>query len=662
MPSIEQILQYAIQCHQAGNMPEAEKAYEQILAHEPNHDVALHLLGLLNGQLKRPERAIELMRRSIELQPDNPKFHSNIANAFIEHGDFDAASAFASRALVLSPNYAEAHFNLGTAQYRLKKLDDAIESFRRAVACKPNFALALRNLGIALADRGALDEAIAYYQQALLLTPNDAETLGSYGMALYRKDRFAEAVETCRRAIAIKPDYIDALNNLGSALCRLGQFDEGLDCYRRVLALDPDYVLAAVNLGQALCDSNRDAEAVAHGEQLIARKPDVPQFQNILGLAYFRVGRNEDAIACYQRALALKPDFTDALGNLGSPLHDMGRFDEAIGCFDRYLAVKPDNAAAHFNRSFAILIQGDLKRGFAEFEWRWKCDNLAVKPRNCPQPRWDGSPLNGRTILLHHEQGYGDTLQFIRYIERVEAMGGVIIVETPVQLSRLLPRAFGGKHTWVGGGEAIPHFDVHCPMMSLPFTFGTTLETIPPPAPLLSADPATVNKWKTLVGPDDGSLRIGIAWAGNKEHKNDRNRSMPLRTLAPLGQIPGVRFFSLQVGDRASEAKDPSSGLRLLDRSADLTDFAETAGLIANLDLVISVDTVVVHLAGAMGKPVWTLLPFVPDWRWLMKRDDTPWYPSMKLFRQPKRGDWASVMQNVANSLRPLVEQQRHKS
>jgi hypothetical protein len=332
----------------------------------------------------------------------------------------------------------------------------------------------------------------------------------------------------------------------------------------------------------------------------------------------------------------------------------MGRYEEAMPCLERAIGLRPDLAIIHWNRAIALLLEGRLTEGWAEAEWRF-----AYTPalrRDFPQPAWDGrSDLAGRTILLHAEQGLGDAIQFCRYAPMVAARGGGdrVVLECQPELAALLTTAPGVAQV-VRRGDPLPPFELHCPLLSLPHRFGTTLATIPAAVPYLTPDPDKVRAWQSRLAADGPGRKVGLAWAGSPGHANDRQRSCRLSDFAPLANVPGVTFYSLQLGPTGEQATNPPPGLRLLDPTADLRNFADTAALVANLDLVISVDTAVVHLAGALAKPTWVLLPFNPDWRWLRDREDSPWYPTMRLFRQSERGNWKSTIERVASELREL--------
>jgi len=387
--------------------------------------------------------------------------------------------------------------------------------------------------------------------------------------------------------------------------------------------------------------------------QVLAEYPGHADALHMLGVIAAQKGLNGAAVDLIRQAIALIPTSPGAHYNLAKALTGNNQLTEAIAAYRQTIALKPGYAEAHHNLSLLLLLLGDMAQGWKEYEWRSLCNNMAVPRRNIVQRQWDGSPLANRTILLHPEQGFGDTIQFIRYAPLVAQRGGRVLVGCAPELRRLLQN-MPGVGRCLDSGLMLPPFDVHCPLLSLPLAFGTTLETIPHGVPYLQADAAGVEHWRNKLALDPAGFKVGLVWAGRPTHKNERNRSLPLAALAPLAQVPGVRFYSLQKGEAAQQARTPPQGLALIDHTADLHDFADTAALIANLDLVIAVDTAVVHLAGALGKPVWTLLPFLPDWRWLLNRTDTPWYPSMRLFRQGAPGDWSGVIQQVTQALANL--------
>lgn len=447
------------------------------------------------------------------------------------------------------------------------------------------------------------------------------------------------------------PAHLEALQHHGAG--RLGSAER---LYRQILARQPDDATALHNLGLIAQQTGHTDDALRLMARSLQLAPNAAAWWFNLGEVHRRLDDMPRAAEALRRAVAIKPDYAQAWDTLASALREMGRYDEAMPCLDRALGLRPDLAIIHWNRAIALLLEGRLVEGWAEAEWR-----LAYTPalrRDFPQPAWDGGDLAGRTILLHAEQGLGDAIQFCRYAPIVAARGGQVVLECQPELADLLATAPGVSQV-VRRGDPLPAFDVHCPLLSLPHRFGTTLQTIPAATPYLAPDPAKVQAWRSRLA---GDVKVGLAWAGSSGHANDRQRSCRLSDFAPLANVPGVTFYSLQKGPAASQAVNHPPGLRLLDPAADLHDFSDTAALVANLDLVISVDTAVVHLAGALAKPTWVLLPFNPDWRWLRERQDTPWYPAMRLFRQRERGSWTSVFERVAAELAGMHPNKRSRS
>jgi tetratricopeptide (TPR) repeat protein len=560
------------------------------------------------------------------------------------------ASAIYRQVLQQQPDHAEALHLLGLLAAQSERPDIAVGLIRRAIALRPNFAEAQINLGNALRANGQLDEAIAAYRHAIVLRPNYAGIHSNLSDALREKGQFDDAIAACRQAIGLDPNLPEAHNNLGNALRDKGELDAAIAAYRLAISLRPNYAEAYSNLGNALKDTGQLEDAIAAYRQAITLRPDYAQAHNNLGAALAYQGQLDAAIASCHKAIALAPKFADAHNNLGTALADEGQLNEAIASYRQSIVLAPNVPEAHYNLSFALLARGDFQEGWEEHEWRWKCKHFTSPLRNFTQPQWDGEPLEGRTLLLHSEQGFGDALQFIRYVPMAAQRGGRIIVECPPELQRLF-QTLPGEYQVVARGQTLPAFDLHCPLLSLPLIFGTTLTNIPKIVPYLQADADASRKWKQRTAACSPGVKVGLAWAGSPGQKNNRNRSTRLAKFAPLAQMEGMRLFSVQKGSAAAESKTPPRGMELIDWTEELTDFAETAALIANLDLVIAVDTAIAHLAGAMGKPVWTLLSFVPDWRWLMERDDCPWYPSMRLFRQPFLGDWESITGRVVDEL-----------
>ena len=544
----------------------------------------------------------------------------------------------------------EDHCNLGYECQWQGRLDEAVACYRMALDLKPDSPGAHNNLGTALAQQGLLEEAVQCFRRALGLEPGYSDAYTNLGTALQQQGLLEDAVTCFRMALDVKPDSADAHNNLGSVFGQQGRSDEEVACYRRAIDLRPDYVEAHYNLGNALQQQDRLDEAVACYRRAIALKPNYTMAHNNLGTTLQRQERLDDAVVCYRRAIRLRPDWPEAHNNLGTALQQQALLELAVVSYRTAIGMKPDYPEAHTNLAMALLARGDMAEGWEENEWRWKTPQMTKERRNFAQPQWRGEAATGRTLLIYAEGGFGDTLQFCRYASLAASRGLRVIVEVPRPLVRLL-RSLSGVDLVVGIGEELPPFDLQCPMLSMPLAFGTTVATIPSAASYLHADAAQVAAWRVrLAAMANQGCRIGLVWAGAPKAATDRRRSLSPGRLAVLSELSGLHFFNLQKAGSSMPA-----AFRLTDFMDEMADFAELAALIANLDLVISVDTAVAHLAAALGKPVWVLDRFDPCWRWLVGRRDSPWYPTLRLYRQPYPGDWGSVIAEVTNDLRRLA-------
>jgi len=566
----------------------------------------------------------------------------------------DAIASY-RRALEIDPDSSEALNELGTLLQDQGNLDEAEECFRRALSVNENLAQAHSNLGRVLKVRGRLDEAIACYQRALVLNPQLAEAFNNLGNALWQQRNPEQAIECYRRAIERKPAFAQAHYNLGVVLGEQGKLDDAIACYRRAIEFRSDYSDALNNLGSTFRKVGRLEEAVTCLRRALEVKPDCAQANYNLAIALHQQEKLDEAVAYFQRTTRLQPNHFEAYNNLGFTFHEQLILGQAVNCYRRAIELKPDYAAAHVNLARLMLLCGDFDQGCAEYEWRWQTGQLPA--RNFRQPRWDGEPLNGRTILLYAEQGLGDTVQFVRYAPLLKALGGRVVVECQPGLLKLLGQCPGIDHL-VGEGDELPTFDVQSPLMSLPRVFKTAIETIPANGPYLFADPALINHWRERVAEFRG-FRIGINWRGRSGQGRFRHRDIPLEYFARLAQVPGVQLFSLQKGAEREELVGAGGGPPIIDLAGDADEahgqFMDTAAIMMNLDLVITSDTSIPHLAGALGVPVWLALPHVPDWRWLLNRNDSPWYPTMRLFRQNRAGDWAGVFEEIEAALQRMA-------
>ncbi len=502
------------------------------------------------------------------------------------------------------------------------------------------------------AREGQLLESEAKLRDVIHSDPFHAPAHHNLAVALVEQGKNAEAIENFRRAIEYRPGYISAHLNLAGVLSTAGQKYDAIDHYRRVLELQPDSAAALNGLGLVMTEVGRPGEAAVCLKQAIRLQPEMAEAHNNLGLALADLANFPGAEAAFDQALRLDPRSTEAHTNLGTTYGQQARFQEALASYQVALWLHPDSVSTHWNRSLAWLSQGNYEQGWHEYEWRWRRKKSPMRPFDKPQ--WDGSSLEGRTILLWNEQGLGDTLQFVRYAQVVKQRGGRVIAEMPAPLAKILPSSAGVDEFYPEGAE-LPSFDAHVPLMGLPLRCGTTLSTIPNRVPYLTADPHRIEAWGPILAELTG-LRVGIAWQGNPNHQWDRYRSVPLSALLPLNEIPGVNLISLQRGP-GSEQLQPFSALPPIvvpiDPKLDAAEaFAETAALMMHLDLVITVDTAIAHLAGALNVPTWIALSKISDWRWLVDRSDSPWYPNVQLFRQHELGDWKSVFEAMAKILR----------
>ena len=492
------------------------------------------------------------------------------------------------------------------------KIQSAIDSCRRVVELCPS-APAHQQLGEAQERFGDLQAAVDSYRSALALKPDSPDLHCHLARVLYQGGALQPAAELYRRALVLDPKRHEIYSDLGLVLTNLGNFAPALEAFRRSLIANP-----------------RSAKTIAGLGHLFECKGDLLS-----------------AADAYRDAIKLAPKLLAAYVDLGFVLYGLGELAEASDCFHRLRALQPNSAEATVNLGLIHLLQGDLSAGWSEYESRWKVG--VGDDRKLVQRQWKGEPLNGERILLYAEQGLGDTLQFARYVPLVAARGGEVVLEVQPQVHNLLAGTDGVSHV-ISRGDMLPEFSWRCPLLSLPLAFGTELDTIPASAPYIHPDPVRVKAWQERF--QGNARRIGLAWAGNPSHPRDRLRSIPLELLVPLMSVPGTTFYSLQFGAGSEQMKQIPPGVHLIDLGADLKDFANVAAIVANLDLVISVDSSVAHLAGAIGKPVWILLNKGCDWRWFLDREDSPWYPTARLFRQTTPGGWQDVVNRIGSELR----------
>ncbi|MEF8733036.1 MAG: FkbM family methyltransferase [Candidatus Accumulibacter meliphilus] len=634
-------------------LDEALASYDRALKIKPDYAEAYNNRGNTLQKLRQLDEALASYDCALKAKPDYAEAYNNRGNALHELKRLDEALASYDRALKIKPDYAEAYNNRGNTLHELKRLDEALASYDRALTIKPGYAEAYNNRGNTLHELKRLDEALASYDRALKIMPDYAEAYNNCGNTLHELKRLDEALASYDRALTIKPDYADAYNNRGNTLQEFKRLDEALASYDRALTIKPDYAEAYSNRGNTLHELKRLNEALVCYDRALKIKPDYAGACNNRGITLKTLKRLDEALASFDRALKIKPDYAEAYSNRGNTLLELKRLDEALACYDRALKIKPDYAEAYLNCGMLKLLGGNYREGWLDYEWRWKTAGFSSKCAKINARAWQGEDIAGRSILVFSEQGLGDEIQFARYLPLLAQRGAKVTFFGSAQLIPLFQRQ-STQVEFVSSLGLRKSFDFQCPLMSLPLRFGTDLGSIPHQVHITS-QPGKLTEWQARLGARS-KPRIGLVWSGNPEHKNDHNRSISLLEVAK--HLPhDYQYVSLQKEVRDSDKAVLKAHTEILHFGAQLIEFADTIALIENLDLVITVDTSVAHLAGAMGKPTWVLLPFVPDWRWLLDRDDSPWYPSMRLFRQAALDDWDDVFQRIQVGLTERLQE-----
>jgi tetratricopeptide (TPR) repeat protein len=604
---------------QAGRHLDAQLCCQQALALDPNHADSLHLLGLLSLDAGQYDHALEWISRAIRQEP---------------------------KAVYLT--------SLGSTLVNQGRTDEALKAFDKAVQLKPLDADLWRNLGAVLIEVKRPADAILSFQHALKLNPRHWDAAKMVALLLYQSERFQDALPYYNLCDELEPNHFQTLYMRALTLQKLGRLDEALADNKRALALDPANADTYGNIGHVLMSSGRNEEALSWFDRSLELQPNSAATLMNKAIALGAMRRFAEAVSWYDRSLELQPNSALTLTNKAIALAELRHFDEALAVYHQARAIDPSHAVADWNLALLQLLTGDFEAGWAGREARWKIPALSTHYPKLPQPMWLGKePIEGKTILINVDEGLGDTIQFARYVPMVAELGARVILAVQEPLRPLLSELPGVSQCLAFTASELPAFDMYCSISSLPLAFGTKLETIPSAIPYLPA-PAEgrLQAWEHRLGPHE-RLRVGLVWSGNPRHDNDHNRSIPLRLLTHILDVDAT-FVSLQKDPRPDD-KAILERTEIIDLTAHLTDFAETAALVSCLDLVISVDTSVVHLAGALGRPTWILLPYRPDWRWLLGRDDSPWYPTARLFRQSETREYGSVLDRVRTELHTTI-------
>ncbi|MEO8345860.1 MAG: tetratricopeptide repeat protein [Betaproteobacteria bacterium] len=652
----QELVAEAVSQHGAGRLAEAELLYRRILVTDAANFDALHMLGVVHLQTGRNVLAVELIERAIVLAPGNPLAHGNLGLAYQSLNRLDKAVASLRMAVALQPDQDGAQNNLGTMLCAAGQLDEAEVCFRKAVQLNPRNNDALNNLGNVCRDRGQFSVAESYHREALAIDPAAFATWKNLGEVQKLAGRYDDALDSFRKALELRPEDAGALADLGSMHSARAELIEAENYFRLALQIDENCANALCNLGDVLRRLDRLDEAESFSREAVALRPDDPEMLNTLACVLLRICALDEAEACCRKALTSSSDHVPTLITLGSILGERDRNDEAEACLRSALERSPESPAARYNLSMLKLMQGEYGEGLELYESRFDTlqrdfDTAPGNRKLLQDPRrWRGEALSGLRVLIWTEQGFGDSLMMLRYLPMLKERGASeIILFCEPSLERLAGSLSGLDHgmscTQAVSSDA---FDLHCPIMSLPFLFKTTRDSIPGSMPCVAVPTALRDIWKARLAPISRP-RVGLAWAGSRTLRDDARRSISLSTFAPLIKWEGARFVSLQKGDGAEQVGAWMSQIENWMDECD--DFMDTAALVQNLDLVIAVDSAVAHLAGALGKPVWLLNRYRSEWRWGLESDRSPWYPSMRIFRQTEAASWDDVIANVADEL-----------
>lgn len=647
--------------HQHGRLQEAEASYARILAREPGNVAARYHLGLARLQRGDLEGGAAAMKQLFKLAPDHADAHFNLGRAYAERGDAAKALSHFQRVVRQFPKLAEGQFYLGLVLSQLNRHAEAIPAFKRAIALRPDLAEAHLNLGSAFNETGHHELAVACFERALELRPDFAEAHNGLGNSLLALGRNEGASERFRQALALRPEFAEAHNGLGNALTRLEQYETAGAHFKQAIQYRPDFVQAFSGWAVALRALGQHQAERACWERVVELEPRSAAAHASLGEAMTALGEHERALACFKRALKLQPDDANFLLWAGLAHGHLGEPDEALKCFGRARQLAPENPLAHFDLSLLLLLRGEYERGWQEYDFGLSTQERLTRFQDLP--RWRGEPLNGKSLLVCAEQGLGDEIMFASILPEIIAEAGYCTVECDAKLESIYRRSFPAatiiRRRKVGEAveeEDLPRIDWQCPVGSLPRYRRNRLEDFPRHAGYLVADPARVAYWKSRLDELGPGHKVGISWRGGLPRTGRDRRSIALADWKPILEQPGIHAISLQYTECSAEitALEQQHGIRVVHWQEAIDDYDETAALVCALDQVVTVQTSIFHLAGALGRPVWGFIPIPAEWRYLQAGSSSPWYPSARLFRQSVRGDWGSVINAISDELRYL--------
>ena len=648
LTSFEAKFKLAIELIQNKKITDAKILFNEILFADPRHAESWFYSALIAEKEGSPQDAIRYLETALEIDSQNLKYLYTIGDFYYEQNYLEQGIKIFENIIKIQPDDYNGYYNLANFLQKQKKYDQAILNFQKVLELDDKNVNAIYNLGNIFTDIKEYKYATQCFTKVIQLQPNSDDALNNLGFLQLELGNYEEALEFLNKAISINPGSLSALNNLGKVHEKKSLYSEAIGYFNKAIKLNPNHAESYSNLAAILIELMRFEDAIVYLHRALDLDPNMPSAYNNTGKALYKLNRLDEALLNYTRAIDIFPDYVEAYTNLGVLFDELFCHDKAIINFDKAILIKNNYADAYWNKALSLLRCGDFRNGFILYEWRWKVDGLELKNRPYDQPLWLGNEnIQNKTILLYAEQGLGDTIQFCRYAKLVKELGAIVLLEVPKPLLSLLSD-LEGVDLLIESGNKLPDFDYHCPLMSLPLAFKSELASIPNRNPYLAVDNNKHEKWVQKLGVKP-KLQVGLVWSGSTTHKNDHNRSLTLKQLLPyLSDL--CEYVSLQKEVREID-KQVLNGSNIKQHGDELNDFSDTAALCELMDLVISVDTSVAHLAGAIGKTTWVLLPHVPDWRWLLDREDSPWYPSIKIYRQPSHGDWDSVMKRIRHDL-----------
>jgi len=657
--SLENALDAMSRAHglaQSGDLKGAARICRTILERQPSHFYALFMLGTIEGEFRRFDEAEKHLGRAVSLEPRSPEALTSFGNILIERKRHGEAIAALTKALALQPQNLNALIYRGLALAETGRHEEALRDFERALQLSPQSIFALHNRANALIALGRHKEARPNVETLLRLAPTYVPGLTVYALLLNTDKKHREALAVLDRALRMEPNNPELIHARGRALMGLKRYDEALASYDKAALLQPASANFQIGRGHLFAELNRYADALSAYEKALALQPGSPEALLNCANMLMELNRLDEALAACEQSIGAKPDYAPALALRGNLLLHLGRAEDAFAAYDKAVAAKPDYAEARYHRGSALLLLGRFQAGWRDFEHRWDVTDCGFDRPVLQAPPWRGEPLAGRTIVVYSEQGLGDAIQFARFLPRLCALGADVTFLCHPRLVRLF-RPFAAQMEVIPFCPPDRRFDFQCALMSLAERFEIAPANLSDPAPYLFAEEALATQWRERIG--DSGFKVGIGWQGNPMGKIDRGRSVPLARYQMLAAIPGVRLIALQKSHGLDQFAHLPKTMEVempgpFDEGEDA--FIDTAAIMQNLDLVITSDTAIAHLAGALARPTWVALKHMPDWRWMLDRADSPWYPAMRLFRQPARDDWDSVFAAMADALRPLAE------